>query len=162
PIGTFGDGVERERGRQSYTGEWRGAFADHLFLTAGIRRDDNDNFQDFTTWRAAASLALREIGLRPHASVGTAVKPPTMFEQFGTDRCFVSNPNLQPEESFGWDSGLEFMFFKGVATVDVTYFRANLTNKIDGFAPGPLPFTTTAVNLPGESSRQGVEVAMRV
>ena len=162
PYGTFGDGRERERGRNSYTGEWRGGFFDRLFLTAGIRRDDNDNFEDFTTWRAAASLVLREIGVRPHASVGTAVKLPTMFEQFGTSPFFLSNPGLQPEESFGWDAGVEFTFARGRAVLDVTYFRADLTNKIDGFAPAPFPFLATAENLPGESTREGVEVALRV
>ena len=62
--------------------------------------------------------------MRPHASVGTAVKLPTMFEQFGTSPFFVPNPELTPEESFGWDAGVEFTFFKGVAIFDVTYFRA--------------------------------------
>ena len=113
PKGTFADGLERERGRIAYTGEWRGGFADRLFLTAGIRHDDNDNFQDFTTWRTAASLVLREINMRPHASVGTAVKLPTMFEQFGTGPFFVPNPNLTPEQSFGWDAGVEFSLARG-------------------------------------------------
>ena len=113
PEGSFADGLERQRGRIAYTGEWRGGFADRLFLTAGIRHDDNDNFQDFTTWRTAASLVLSEINMRPHASVGTAVKLPTMFEQFGTSPFFVPNPGLTPEESFGWDAGVEFTFFKG-------------------------------------------------
>ena len=81
-----------QRGRMAYTGEWRGDFADRLFLTAGIRRDDNDNFQDFTTWRAAASLVLKELDMRPHASVGTAVKLPTMFEQFGTSPLLRAEP----------------------------------------------------------------------
>lgn len=162
PYGDFADGMKRERGRMAYTGEWRGGFADRLFLTAGIRRDDNDNFQDFTTWRAAASLVLREVGLRPHASVGTAVKLPTMFEQFGTSPFFVPNPALTPEESLGWDAGLELTFHKGMAIIDVTYFRADLTDKIDGTAPGPIPGTFTSVNLPGESTREGVEVAARV
>jgi vitamin B12 transporter len=162
PEGSFADGLERQRGRMAYTGEWRGGFADRLFLTAGIRRDDNDNFQDFTTWRAAASLVLSELHLRPHASVGTAVKLPTMFEQFGTSPFFVPNPALTPEESFGWDAGVELNVFKGLAILDVTYFRANLTDKINGTAPGPRPGTFTSVNLPGESTREGVEVAARV
>ena len=161
PFGDFADGLERARGRMAYTGEWRGDFADRLFLTAGIRRDDNDNFQDFTTWRAAASLVLKELYMRPHASVGTAVKLPTMYEQFGTSPFFVPNAALTPEESFGWDAGVEFTFFKGVAILDVTYFNSDLTNKINGTAPGPRPGTFTSVNLPGESTREGVEVAAR-
>ncbi|HWE19101.1 MAG TPA: TonB-dependent receptor [Hyphomicrobiaceae bacterium] len=157
-----------ERSQVAYAGEWRGEFWDRLFLTAGVRRDDNDNFQDFTTWRLAASLALREVGLRPHASVGTAVKLPTMFEQFGITAQFVPNPNLAPEESVGWDAGLELTLLKGRAFLDVTYFNADLTNKIFGsevILPDPddpdgQP-KFTAVNLPGQSTRQGVEIAAR-
>ena len=161
PEGSFADGRERQRGRIAYTGEWRGGFADRLFLTAGIRHDDNDNFQDFTTWRAAASLVVSELNMRPHASVGTAVKLPTMFEQFGTSPFFFPNAALTPEESFGWDAGVELGFLKGKAILDVTYFRANLTDKINGTAPGPFPFAFTSVNLPGESTREGVEVSAR-
>ncbi len=95
-----------------------------------MRHDDNDSFKDFTTWRTSASLALREVGLRPHASVGTGVRLPTMVEQFGQFANFVPNPNLIPEESFGWDAGIEYSFYKGRAAVDVTYFNTELTNEI--------------------------------
>ncbi len=162
PEGTFADGLERQRGRVAYTGEWRGGLAERLFLTAGVRRDDNDNFQDFTTWRTAVSLVVSELYMRPHASAGTAVKLPTMFEQFGTSPFFVPNPSLAPEESFGWDAGVELTFFKGIVVFDATYFHANLTDKIDGTAPGPRPGTFTSVNLSGESTREGVELSARV
>jgi vitamin B12 transporter len=159
---SFGGGVG-ERSQLAYAGEWRGEFADRLFLTAGIRHDDNDKFQDFTTWRLAASLALREVGLRPHASVGTAVKLPTMFEQFGITSNFKPNPDLAPEQSFGWDAGMEFTLLKGRAILDVTYFNADLTNKIFGTEPvlGE-PGKITSINLPGRSTRQGVEIATRL
>jgi vitamin B12 transporter len=161
PEGTFGDEKLRERGRMAYAGEWRAGFADRLFLTTGIRHDDNDNFQDFTTWRGGVSLALRELNLRPHASVGTAVKLPTMFEHFGSSQFFTPNPNLSPEKSFGWDAGIEFTLLNGKATLDVTYFRANLEDKIDGFFFDEDLNSFTARNLPGESTREGVEVATR-
>ena len=161
PEGDFADGLLRKRGRMAYTGEWRGGFADRLFLTAGIRRDDNDNFQDFTTWRTAASLVVSELNMRPHASVGTAVKLPTMFEQFGTSQFFVPNAGLTPERSFGWDAGIELTLLKGKAILDVTYFHTNLTDKINGTAVGPIPGTFTSKNLPGESTREGVEVSAR-
>jgi vitamin B12 transporter len=157
----FGGG-EGERSQLAYAGEWRGEFADRLFLTAGIRHDDNDNFQDFTTWRLSASLKTGAMA-RPHASVGTAVKLPTMFEQFGITSDFKPNPDLLPEESFGWDAGVEFSFLKGRAILDITYFNADLTNKILGTAPvlGE-PGKITSINLPGQSTRQGVEIAARV
>ena len=161
PEGTFGDEKLRERGRIASAGEWRGGFADRVFLTAGVRHDDNDNFQDFTTWRGAASLVLREWHMRPHASIGTAVKLPTMFEQFGSTQFFTPNPNLSPEKSFGWDAGVEFTLLNGKAILDVTYFRANLEDKINGFVFDPNLGNFTADNLPGESTREGVEIATR-
>jgi vitamin B12 transporter len=156
PLGDFDDRIERARARTSYAGEWRGAFANQLFVTAGLRLDDNDQFQDFTTWRTTASWKIPNAGIRPHASIGTAVKMPSMFEQFGRSQFFFNpNPNLQPEESRGWDAGVEFTFLSGKALFDVTYFRANLTNKINGFA-FPMP-----TNSPGESTREGIEFAGR-
>jgi vitamin B12 transporter len=157
----FGAG-EGERSQVAYAGEWRGEFADRLFVTAGIRHDDNNDFQDFTTWRLSASLKTNGI-VRPHASIGTAVKLPTMFEQFGTTSMFKPNPDLKPEESFGWDAGLEFTLLKGRAFLDVTYFNADLTNKINGTVPvlGE-PGKITSENMPGQSTRQGIEVAGRL
>ena len=133
-------------------------------MTAWIRHDDNEEFRDTTTWRLAASLPLSELGIRPHASVGTAVKLPTMFEQFGIDQFFSPNPDLKPEKSFGWDAGIEFTLPGGRTTLDVTYFHADLTDKIDGFVPIPntQPQRFTAENLGGTSIREGVEIAARV
>lgn len=156
------DGEARVREARSLAAEWRGDILGRLFLTAGVRHDDNDSFDDFTTWRTTASLVVDEIGLRPHASAGTAVKVPTMFEQFGTIPLFFTpNPNLVPEESFGWDAGIEATFWNGRMVADVTYFNADLRNQIDGFAPGPFG-TFTAVNRDGTSRREGVELAVSV
>lgn len=162
PLSDFADGLTRDRSRLATALEYKGDFAKRLFLTGNIRRDDNDVFGDFNTWRLAASLKLAEVGLRPHASIGTGVKLPTMFENFGLiPGSFTPNPNLLPEESKGWDAGVEWTLWSGRAILDVTYFQQDLTNKIDGFAPGP-GFTFTAVNVPGESHREGVEVSARL
>lgn len=156
------DGKARVRGADSIAGEWRGDLYERLFLTAGVRYDNNDTFDDFTTWRTTASLDLRELSLRPHASAGTGVKAPTMFEQFGTIPLFFTpNANLKPEESKGWDAGVEMRLMGGLASVDVTYFNSEISNEIDGFAPGP-NFTFTAVNRDGTAKHQGVEVAASV
>ena len=152
------DNIEHGRRRTSFAGEWRGEFADRLFVSATVRHDDNDTFADFTTWRAAASLKLKELGLRPHASVGTGVKFPTMFEQFGSiPTIFVPNPSLRPEESFGWDAGVELALSGGTYLVDVTYFDTDLKNEIATvFLPG---FLSSVVNRDGISHRRGVEVS---
>jgi len=151
------DGLERERSQVGVVGEYRGEFFKRLYVTGNVRHDDNDTFQDFTTWRTALSLNLPELKIRPHASVGTGVALPGMFEQFGFflgSPPFKGNPNLKPEESVGWDAGVEFALIKDRAFLDVTYFHANLTNEIVGFG-------TSIANLNGESERSGIEVALR-
>ena len=154
-----GDNRSRERDRLATAAEYRGEFANRLFITGNVRHDDNDTFKDFTTWRTSASLALREVGLRPHASVGTGVRLPTMVEQFGQFAGFEPNPNLLPEESFGWDAGIEYSFLKGRAILDVTYFNTNFENEIfTDFSGFPI---TTVDNRLGKSTREGVEVALR-
>ena len=154
-----GTNVGHERNRLGTAAEYRGEFANRLFIAGNVRHDDNDTFKDFTTWRTSASLALREFGLRPHASVGTGVRLPTMVEQFGQFAGFEPNPNLLPEESFGWDAGIEYSFFKGRAVLDVTYFNTDFKNEIfTDFSGFPI---TTVDNRVGKSTREGVEVALR-
>jgi vitamin B12 transporter len=161
PISAFTDGMERERSRIAYVGEWRGELFDRLFPTVTVRHDDNDVFADYTTWHAAASLKLTELGLRPHASVGTAVTLPGMYQMFGSILGdFQGNPNLNPEESFGWDAGVELSLWKGRALLDVTYFNADLTNEIGSTRTPSGDYFP--INLAGKSERNGIEVSGRV
>ena len=160
PTSTFfgapsADGVERKRKQRSVALEYRGEFADSVYFSGIVRHDKNDTFDDFTTWRTSVSVPIRGTGVRPHASVGTSVALPGMFEQFGSVlNQFVGNPNLVPEESFGWDVGVEYKLAGEQTVFDVTYFRANLENEISGFG-------NSLRNLDGESERSGVEVSVR-
>jgi vitamin B12 transporter len=159
PKGDLGDFQARTREKLAFAGEWRLAFADQVFITAGVRHDDNSVFEDSTTWRLAGAWAIKSLGLRPHASVGTAVKFPAMFEQFGQfPGFFVANPDLKPEKSLGWDAGIEWSIGK-TTMLDVTYFHADLTDKI---SQSGLPFPApTLINLPGVSTRDGIEFTLR-
>ena len=156
-----------ERDRDSIAGEIRGEYFNALTLTGNVRHDKNDGFEDATTWRAAGSLRPTGSPLRLHASIGTGIKYPSFSEQFGVFSGFVANPNLTPETSLGWDTGIEATFFGGKAIVDVTYFNANLENEIDfDFVPpvaacGGLPCCFIPFNRTGESKREGVEVSGR-
>jgi vitamin B12 transporter len=164
PSGDLTDSMTRRRDTLGTAAEWNGEWAQRLFVTAGIRHDDHSVFEDFTTWRVSSTLKVPEWGLRPHASVGTGVKVPTMFEQFGTlpgpFNSFVPNPNLKPEESFGWDAGVEFTFWSR-ASLDVTYFNTTLNDKI-ARDPSRGPTDPTLINFAGESTREGVEVAAKL
>jgi vitamin B12 transporter len=166
-FGFAADGVKRRRELDAVAFEYRGEFADRLFVQGTVRHDDSNVFGGYDTWRTAASLRLPEIGLRPHASYGTGIKLPSMFENFGSvPGSYYANPSLQAEESKGWDAGVELTLVRGVAVVDVTYFDNEVSNKIRSFAnciPGPPPFfgACTAVNDPAVSTRDGIEVEGR-
>ncbi|MFO7297394.1 MAG: hypothetical protein DIU63_07405 [Proteobacteria bacterium] len=158
--------VEASRKLTSFAGEWRGDVLGRVYLTAGIRHDDYDAFKDFTSWRAGISVPIPEMGIRPHASAGTGMKAPTLIEQFGYFDRYLPNPALVPETSESWDAGVEFTLLNGKATVDITYFSMNITNKIGSetvACPDPNQFfCTIPINLDGVSRRKGLEVDTRV
>lgn len=141
-----------------FAGEYRytaGAFD----LAASARHDDNKgDFDDATTWRIGAGVALDQLNGRVRASVGTGVKNPTMTELYGFFvGSFIGNPDLKPEESESWEIGWEQTL--GGLDWSATYFDANLKNEIyTAFNPD---FTSTALNRSAKSERSGVELAAR-
>jgi len=125
-----------------------------------LRHDDNDFFQDFTTWNVNASLKLPGSIFRLHSGVGTGVKYPGFADLFGTFEGFVPNDKLVPEESFGYDFGVETTLLGGRAVLDLTYFKTDLTNEIDSACTFP-PLACKPFNRTGPSTRRGVEIAGR-
>lgn len=133
--------------------EYQGSYDNGLDVQAGVRQDFNAQFQNATTWNLAASYPLG--AARLHGSLGKAVVNPTMYEQFGyTPGFYTGNPDLKPEESLGFDIGVELPFAGGRGTVDMTLFAENLENEIV-YSPS----YTTALNSDGLSQRRGVEVS---
>ena len=74
------DEIERET--MGSVVEYRGALANGLDLQVGLRHDRNEGFEDATTWALGASYPL-SAATRLHASAGTGVQAPTLFDQFG-------------------------------------------------------------------------------
>lgn len=145
-----------KRTAHSLIGEYRGTYFDQVYLTAALRHDFNDTFVDTTTYSVSGAWEIPNTGTRLHASAGTGSTNPTFYEQFGYFASFYTpNPNLVPETSFGWDIGVQQTLLDGIVVLDATYFNQTLENKIQGlFFP-----VSTAVNLPGTSTRQGVELS---
>ncbi|MCI0732818.1 MAG: TonB-dependent receptor, partial [Methylococcaceae bacterium] len=110
-------------------------------------------FDDQTTYRTTFSYLLKETGSRLHASWGTGVKNPTLFELFGFTSTFTGNPNLTPEKSQGWDLGLAQGFLDERINLDLTYFN----NRIDELITGA---GRTAINLSGENQIEGLEISV--
>jgi vitamin B12 transporter len=152
-----------ERNTHSLVAEYRGEFLDQFYLNAAARNDWNDRFEDATTFSLSGAWRIPNTQTRLHASVGSGVTNPTFYEQFGfLPDTFVGNPNLVPEESIGWDIGVEQGFFDRRLVLDVTYFNQNLTNEITTVFGSAPDFFSSPINRDGKSKRQGVEVSATV
>jgi vitamin B12 transporter len=127
---------------------------DHLGLGLAARHDENSEFEGATTYRVQASYAF-DTGTRLRGAYGTGIKNPTMSELFGFFGTFEGNPSLTPEESQGWEIGIEQYLLDRDLLVGVTYFDNELTDKIGTESTGT---GTRPANTPGESSQRGVEV----
>lgn len=145
----------REVTNLGYITEYRHSYNKKLFTSLGFRFDDNDIFKNAKTGRLtlayvpASRSKLRKY--RFHASYGTGVKNPTLFELYGSTTTFTGNPNLTPEKAKGWDAGVEVRLLSYRLKLDFTYFDKDVTDLIAGSG-------NSAVNLNGESPSSGAEI----
>lgn len=142
-----------------YAGEYRIGLWDRLFITAGARYDDNNDFENFVSPRFTGSFAVTEIGGRLHGSWGKGVQNPTLTELFGFTGNYMGNPDLKPEHSTGWDVGWEQNLFGERVTANATYFN----NRIKDFISSQFDVDTgltQPVNLDGTSKIWGVETSV--
>ncbi|MDR9406621.1 MAG: TonB-dependent receptor [Spiribacter sp.] len=144
----------QDRVSNSLAVEYQGWLSDGLSMQAGIRRDNNKSFSNATTWNAALSYAATE-DVRFHTSVGRAIVNPSFFEFTGGTDAALNN-DLEPEENVGVDAGVELFVESIGGSIDVTYFREQLTDEIvaENFSP-PVTYS----NQSGTSRRQGLEMS---
>jgi vitamin B12 transporter len=89
-----------------------------LDLSYGGRIDSVEGGQTFETWRASAAYRIDETGTRFHVSAGTGAKIPTLYQRFSQ----YGTPSLAPEQSFGFDVGVDQKLFNDRVTAFVTAF----------------------------------------
>lgn len=150
------------RDMNSLAVEYRGFLENGLDIQAGIRRDDNKQFEDFTSWNLGLSWRVPGQPVRLHASAGSALVNPSYYELFADDAFALGNPGLKPEINRGFDLGVEVEVLAGRGLIDMTWFKERLQDEIS-YAYGAAPDGRASyVNQPGESPREGVEVTGRL
>ena len=134
--------------------EFQSEIFKNAFLVANVRYDDNENFGGHETWRIAPAYLIEATDTKLKASIGTAFKAPTLSQRFQDFPAFFffGNPDLDPEESIGWDAGFEQALLGGRAQFGATYFHNDITNLIDTNA------TFSSVENVGQAKTEGVEV----
>jgi vitamin B12 transporter len=107
-----------------------------LNAVASVRYDDHDRFGSEVTYRLAPSYAVSS-GTRLKASVGTAFKAPSLYQLYAPAGMWgpVGNSDLDAEEMFAWDAGVEQVIVADLLSVDLVWFRNDIDNMIE-FANG--------------------------
>ena len=174
---TFGAEYENERGSSDYASESLygpylsafpraeastfGAYAqDQLrlgrgfFATAGIRIDSHSLSGTAVTIRLAPAWVVGRTGLKVKGTFGTGFKAPSLYQLYAPPTAWgpIGNRDLEPEESAGWDAGIEQDLAGGRLRFGATWFRNSFRNLIT--------FDTAHgyVNV-GRARTEGVELA---
>ena len=137
--------------------EYRGAITESVSVLAGVRHDDNSDFKDKTTGRLSAAWRILDGRTKLRTSYGTGIKNPTFTERYGYFNDFIGNPDLKPEESTGWDVGVDQRLLNDHLHLSLTWFQEKLKDEINGFVFDPASGAFTADNANGNSDRKGLE-----
>jgi vitamin B12 transporter len=119
---------------------------ERLYLTAGARVEDNSAFGFEMNPKVGAAYLHHETSTKFKANFGTAYRAPTYNQLFFPG---FGNPGLAPEESIGFDTGVEQDFLSEKIFTGGTYFYNYYQELIGGFS--------SAVN-EGKSRTQGLEL----
>ncbi|MEQ1947099.1 MAG: TonB-dependent receptor [Bryobacteraceae bacterium] len=123
------------------------------------------------TGDGSAAYIIRSTNTKIRAHVGRGYRAPSLYERFGSsfDSYFgysnYGDPRLKPEQSFGFDAGIDQDFRSGRARVSASYFYSRLQNTIAfGSVTASDPYGRTFggyINSRGGLSR-GVELSARL
>ena len=139
----------------------RAAFLQHQYTSpdgrwhavGGVRYENNTDFGTDTNYRAALAHYWPRADLKLKGSYGTGFRAPSINDLFFPGYGF---PGLAPEESTGWDIGLEKRL--GPAKLEVVYFENDFDNLIASVptSDAAYPFGVRAGNI-DEASVEGIE-----
>src|SRR3989442_1375688 len=79
-------------------------FFERLFVTTGVRVEDNSEFGRNHTERGSLAWVVKESGTRIRGGAGSGFRAPTFNEEFFPG---FSDPTLKPEVSFSLDVGVD-------------------------------------------------------
>jgi len=130
---------------------------DLSFTTVGMRYDDHDDFGSETTFRITQAFLIKDWGTKLKGSYGTGFRAPSLYELYAPPSwgMLIGNSDLDPEESKGWDVGVEQSLFNDHVTVGVTYFYNDFDDLIEW------NWGTGYINI-SDAKTQGVESFIEV
>ncbi len=126
---------DTDRDQDGYYLEYQGSFVDNIFVTAGARYDDNEDFGSHTSYRVSGAylipLGSGETKLR--GSYGTGFRAPSLYEISYNAGPFASPPasdtQLKEEKSSGFDLGVSWTSPTGLY-LEAVYFDQTVSDEI--------------------------------
>jgi vitamin B12 transporter len=103
-------------------GRWN--YDDTLITSASGRIDEHSVFGSQSTWKVGPTLLLGDTKIS--STLGTGYKAPSIFQLYSS----YGNRDLRPEDSLGWDVGIEQSLYKDQMTFGVTYFNNDFNDLI--------------------------------
>jgi vitamin B12 transporter len=143
-IELFSPGHLRRNNQAGYL-DFRYTPISRLTLDFGGRVEANDSFGTRVVPRIGGSYVLRYgngfLGdTRYRAFYGQGIKEPQFDQTFGTDPCAPGNPNLKPEASKGWTTGIDQKLVSDRWRLSVDYFYTrfyDIVSFANCFSGGP-------------------------
>ena len=177
---TLGADLARERGESAYasyslwgpyesdfprrTADTAGIYVqdqwkidERFFATVGARLDHHSRSGTALTYRLAPAYFLAATQTKFKATLGTGFKAPSLYQLYAPETFWgpIGNERLKPEESLGWDVGIEQYFLNGTILAGMTYFRDDFRNLID------FDFSQGYINI-GRARTRGLELSGEV
>ena len=106
-----------------------------LFLNLGGRFTDHEVFDSKVVEEASVAYIFKDWGTKLHSQIGTGYRTPSLYEIYGGylyngNIVTIGNPNLKPEESVGYEFGIEQKVFTEKVKVGLTWFHTDFDNQI--------------------------------
>ncbi len=157
---TTGGGSSIDRAQQGYFVEYQVSPLDALFVTAGLRYDDNDDFGEHLSYRFTSAY-LHDLGagntLKYHGSYGTGFRAPSLNELAYNNGPWAwgaaAGLALDEETSKGFDVGLNYYGASGLE-LGAIYFNQRIEDEIYF----DLVSFTGYLQAKGESKSSGIEL----
>jgi vitamin B12 transporter len=127
--------LDDSRNQNGYYLEYQDGFGDRLFITAGARYDDNDDFGSHTSWRASSAYLFPLGGgeFKIKGSYGTGFRAPSLYEVAYNQGAFAyppaSDTTLKEETSKGYDFGFSWLATSGLY-LEAVYFDQKVSDEI--------------------------------
>jgi vitamin B12 transporter len=119
------------RRNMGYYAQVQGVLADRLFLTPGLRVEDNEYFGTFVNPKVSGAYLHKETGTKLRATFGRGIRAPAFHELIGFPNFGIpGNFNLRPEKATSWEVGMDQELFGQALTLSLTWFHNRYSDLI--------------------------------